>query len=244
MDGTPARARALHRLVHAIACALSPALLASGAAHAQSAPLPPSGLIPAGPSAPAPPPLEGIPPEPERSFTPAPEMALELSLRGGVSVATIQVDGAAATAFLPGGALEFRQGMLLAGASFDLDPGVSDAGEDRSGWHLGAQGGAAFQLSATARLDLLAELGVHHLEESLAQASSSYATSASLPYFGVRPAISAQFGSGNFLGAVGAAVFFRVDAGQRQPNGLPDDGGHQLGAEAFLSLRVPLFAGK
>ncbi len=168
-------------------------------------------------------------------------------MRGGVSVVTIQVDGAGATGFLPGLGLGFRSGMLLVGALFDGDPGVSPnadgSGENRAGWHLGATAGAAFQLTQTARFDLNAEFGLHQLSDSIASTASSYATTASLPYFGVRPAVSVQFGSGRYTGAVGAALFFRVDAGQRQASGLPDDGGHQLGGELFLALRVGLFSG-
>jgi len=170
--------------------------------------------------------------------------ALELSFALGVSVATIQTDGNAATGLLVGGRAAYRQGMLLVGATFDLDPSVSstdpDDAEDRSGWHLGFTAGPSFALNAHARFDLSGEVGLHYLSDTISSSTSSYSTSASLPYFGIRPAISTEFGEGKLKGAVGAAAFFRVDAGQKQPNGLPDDGGHQLGLEAFLSLRIAL----
>jgi len=187
-------------------------------------------------------------PAPEVAATPeADARALELSFAIGASVATIQTDGNAATGLLVGGRAAYRQGMLLLGATFDIDPGVSSvnpgASEDRSGWHLGFTAGPAFALNAHARLDLSGEVGLHYLSDNTSSSSSSYSTSASLPYFGIRPAISTEFGQGKLTGAVGVAAFFRVDAGQKQPNGLPDDGGHQLGLEAFLSLRIALFGG-
>lgn len=238
MNGTVRRAFPLP-----IACAVGLSLLlGAGASVAQSATA--AAAAPSENEAPL-----VLPPEPPA----APEKTthvLELSVGAGLSVATIQTDGAAATGFLVSGNLAYHQGLLLVGARFDNDPGVTPPTDDttanhesRSGWHLGFSAGPSFALNAHARLDLSGEIGLHHLEDNKSGPASSYATSASLPYFGLRPAISTEFGQGQFIGAVGADVFFRVDAGQKQPNGLPDDGGHQLGIEAFLSLRIALFGG-
>ncbi len=177
-----------------------------------------------------------------------PSRSFEAAFRLGVSVATIQVDGAGATGVLLGGSLAYRQGYFVVGALFDGDPsfdqGGSTGAETRSGWHLGAFVGPSLPLSSNVRLDLAGEVGVHQLSDSINLPSSLYSTSASLPYFGVRPSVSVQFGSGRYAGAVGAALFWRVDVGQKQPNNLPDDGGHQLGAELFLALRVGILGGK
>jgi hypothetical protein len=193
---------------------------------------------------PAPPPLEA--PAPREAPEPAPFNSLELQLGAGVSVATIHVDGAAQTGFLPSVAAAFHRGMLVAGLRFDPDPSsttaatATAAAEERSGWHLGAFVGPSFALTERLRLDLNAEVGVHRAQDTLVQPRATYATSASLPYLGFRPAVSVQFGAGKYTGAIGVAAFLRIDASQKQSNGLPDDGGHQLGLEIFASLRLAL----
>jgi hypothetical protein len=193
---------------------------------------------------PAPPPLEA--PAPREAPEPAPFNSLELQLGAGVSVATIHVDGAAQTGFLPSVAAAFHRGMLVAGLRFDPDPGsttpatASAAAEERSGWHLGAFVGPSFALTERLRLDLNAEVGLHRAHDTLVQASATYATSATLPYLGFRPAVSVQFGAGKYTGALGVAAFLRIDASQKQSNGLPDDGGHQLGLEIFAAFRLAL----
>ena len=127
-------------------------------------------------------------------------------------------------------------------------PAMATAGvnstDGRSGWHLGASVGPAFDLTQSVRFDLSAEIGFHQLQESISTASSAYSTSATLPYFGIRPAISVQLGQGKFSGAIGAAFYFRLDAGPAPARmDSPDDGGHQLGVEAFLTLRISLLNG-
>jgi hypothetical protein len=214
---------------------------------AAPAPAKPAAVTPA--AAPAEPaPAESGPSWPDSVAWSGPARSLEAAFRLGVSVATIQVDGTGATGVLLGGSLAYRQGYFVVGALFDSDPsfdqGGSTGAETRSGWHLGAFAGPSLPLSSNVRIDLAGEIGMHQLSDDINLPSSLYSTSATLPYFGVRPSVSVQFGSGRYSGAVGAALFWRVDVGQKQPNGLPDDGGHQLGAELFVALRVGLLSGK
>ena len=185
-----------------------------------------------------------LPAPPLNAPEPAPFNSLELQLGAGVSVATIHTDGAAQTGFLPSIAAAFHRGGLVAGLRFDPDPGsttpATATADERSGWHLGAFVGPSFALTERLRLDLNAEVGLHRTQDTLVQPSAIYATRAALPYLGFRPAVSVQFGTGKYTGALGVAVFLRIDASQKQSNGLPDDGGHQVGLEIFAAFRLAL----
>jgi len=234
----------------------APASAPATAPAPAAAPSPPPSIIV------APPPAQPAPAAATAAAQPAPAPAppvaapapaaephvIEAAFRGGVSVATIQVDGSAATSGLLGGSLAYRHGMLYAGLLMDGDPSidnspVSGGFESRSGFHLGAFVGPSFEFGRDFRFDLCAEVGVHQLSDSVETETTTYSTTATLPYFGVRPAVSVQFGGARFAGAVGLALFWRLDVGQKQPDGLPDDGGHQLGAELTLALRIALLSG-
>ncbi len=244
----------------ALAALASLALVAPRAAPAQEPPPPPIVTAPAAQPAPALQPAPAAQPatasRPEEDEPPplvsdavlsGPDVnELQLAFGAGVSTGTIQVDGAAATGFLPQFVAGFRHNLLLTTVAFDLDASETKTAatdgidESRSGWHLGASIGPSFPISSRARLDLNLEMGIHRLEESTTQGNTAYSTYATLPFVGLRPALSIELGSGRTRGALGLAAFFRVDVPQKQPSGLPDDGGHELGVMAFLAVKLAL----